>query len=259
MSTPEFPSSDLPGASLDAARSERIARYVDGMLSDVERVAFEAEMLRDGELAREVQAQREADVGLRMLFDPAQAAEVSLDEVAETPLGWWRRGWVRFAAAIVLLGLTWLIVEPFVWPNPLAVAYARERSENFKPYAVCTTPEEFQSWTRAALGEPLATTEVPADIELVGWDYAPEVAGYTSVLIAKIDDRRGGPPHDQHVLVMMDRADRARRVSHRLMGDLHVFEATIGEVRLTEVSPYEVPLVLPLLRKAGCEKSKAGG
>jgi hypothetical protein len=94
---------------------------------------------------------------------------------------------------------------------------------------VCTTNEEFAAWTQQSLGQAMVPVDMPAEVQLVGWDYAPEVQYYTCVLIAKVGDA--------HVLVTLDRVERAVPSSTKHLGDLTIYERTLGDVRMTEITP----------------------
>jgi hypothetical protein len=146
------------------------------------------------------------------------------------------------AAAIALASLcVWLLTAPL--RHPFARLYAREQSDRFTPQVVCTTPQEFAAWTHAALQQAISPGDLPASVQLIGWDYAPEMQYYTCVLIAKVDD--------QHILVTLDRLDKEEKVipPRTQVGNLNIHERILGDIRLREITPLAQPQILPFLQQ----------
>jgi hypothetical protein len=232
-------------------------RFVDGDMDAREREVFAARMAAEPALAARVRELRQSDDALREAFAAKHVGAMAIGEVAvrerelhgagathvQARHGWWRgvqtkgKAVMAIAASVLVVGaMVWVLTAPM--RHPLARLYARERADNFTPETVCTTREEFATWTQEALQQAMVA-ESAAGVTLVGWDYAPEVQYYTCVLIAQVD----GKP----VLVTMDRLDREKiAVAPRArLGALHVFERVLGEVRLREITPWEQARVVP--------------
>lgn len=218
------------------------ARYVDGDLTGSDLAAFTARLAHEPALATHVQQLLAADQSLRDAFTPPAAAPVTLPfpPASSRPRRWQRVG--ALAAALALASLcVWLLTAPL--RHPFARLYARERADNFSPQTICTTPQEFAAWTSTALQQALTPASLPASVQLIGWDYAPEMQYYTCVLIAKVND--------QHILVTLDRLDKEPNVipPRTHVGNLTIHERILGDIRLREITPFPQPQIVPFLER----------
>jgi hypothetical protein len=214
------------------------ARYLDGTLSPAEHAAFTARLTQEPALAAYVQELQQVDAALQVAFAPSS---VPLPAAPVSHIFTTRRI-IALAATIALVGLcVWLLTAPL--RHPSARLYAREQANNFTPQIVCTTPEEFATWTHAALQQAMTPGALPASVQLIGWDYAPEMQYYTCVLIAQTEST--------HILVTLDRLDREEvTIPPRTQaGNLHIYERILGDVRLREITPFDQPRIIPFLEQ----------
>lgn len=218
------------------------ARYVDGDMTGPEREAFAARLTREPALAARVQQLLAADDALRTAFAAPDASPSPLAFTVPAPRVRRLRRLTALAASIALASLcVWLLTAPL--RHPFARLYAREQADRFTPQVVCTTPQEFAAWTHAALQQAMIPGDMPANVQLIGWDYAPEMQYYTCVLIAKVND--------QHILVTLDRLDKEQKVipPRTQVGDLHIHERILGDIRLREITPLAQARILPFLQQ----------
>lgn len=216
------------------------ARYVDGDLTGPDLAAFTARLSHEPALAAHVQQLLAADQSLRDVFTPPPAPEhtLTISHASSRPRRWQRVA--ALAAALALASLcVWLLTAPL--RHPFARLYAREQADNFTPQTVCTTPQEFAAWTSAALQQSITPANLPANVQLIGWDYAPEMQYYTCVLIAKVSD--------QHILVTLDRLDKEQNTipPRAHVGNLTIHERILGDLRLREITPLPAPQIVPFL------------
>ncbi len=252
--------------------TDRVARYVDGLLSGAERADFERALETDGDLRRELEVQERLDQSLRRVmpytpreirFDLDAAAEaapappdlrlVPADSPVEktreraSPMSvpWRRLRWYAAAAAVLLVAAVSvnILTRERVPVVPPEQVYARLVEGGFKPEFVCTTDEEFAKAVRERLGQALVARAAD-NLALIGWAYNRQYEGrlisfQTLVLMVRVDE--------VPVLVLMDRAREDRSVSVPKESGLRVFRRRIGDLVCYEVTPREKPGVLDLL------------
>lgn len=217
------------------------ARYLDGTLSPAEHAAFTARLAQAPALAGYVQELQQIDTALQTAFAPRTVPLPRIEPLAHARTFTARRI-IALAATIALVGLcVWLLTAPL--RHPFARLYAREQADNFTPQIVCTTPQEFATWTHAALQQAMTPGALPASVHLVGWDYAPELQYYTCVLIAQTEST--------HILVTLDRLDQEKVTipPRTTAGHLHIYERILGDVRLREITPFDQPRIIPFLEQ----------
>jgi hypothetical protein len=222
--------------------------YLEGRLSDADRIAFERTMVAQPDLREQVVLQRELDASLGRLF--ACSAARTAEEPHIKPAVWVStRGSRRLlfplaaAAAVLLAGLgAWLFASrpaAIGGSHPLQVAYTAQVDNGFRPEVVCTGTAEFADWMRKYFGQPLYPTQSDG-VQLVGWAYAPVISARSGILLA----RSGETP----IVIVVDYAVRERKPFPSLAGGgLHEFREQMGSVVLYEVSPLDHAVVLPLL------------
>lgn len=213
------------------------ARYLDGTLSPADHAAFSARLAQEPALAAYVQELRQIDAALQVAFAPPA---VPLPHAQ--PRLFTLRRIIALAATLALVSAcVWVLTAPL--RHPLARLYAREQADNFTPQVVCTTPTEFASWTHAALQQAMTPGALPANVQLIGWDYAPEMQYYTCVLIAQTEGT--------HILVTLDRLDQEKVAIAPLAraGRLHMHERILGAIRLREISTFPQPRIIPFLEQ----------
>ncbi len=239
-------------------------RYLDGLMSEAERGAFEQSIQGDPAAQAEVATHRALTRDLRAAFEFGNASDVPTVphavpfQASDTGAPRSRRlAWLSAAAAIALVGAiaaNVLLREDSPAPySPRAVdssksplerigdEFARQVASGMRPEVVCTTPEQFASWTGEKLGQPMKAPGLDDGVVLAGWSYAPVFTGYTALLLAYA----GNEP----VIVFMDMyaSDEAMPAEGNADG-LHRFRRSIGNVRMIEVSRLDRPVILPRLK-----------
>jgi hypothetical protein len=229
---------------------DRVASYVDGLLPPSERAAFEAELKTSPALQEELELQSSLDASLGRLFEYTDAAPAA---PAPLPIAAHRKGpkllkWVSVAAAFVLAAIgAWYVLRPDpllippekVWNNMVAV--------NFKPVWRCENDAEFKRLLDTKLGENFTIDETKG-VHVVGWAYGQDYKQYplskdTLILINKIEN--------DHSIILIDRADKARTLKVPASTGLHIYERKVGGLVLYEVTPRTHPDVLDAVVK-GC-------
>lgn len=252
--------------------------YLDGLLSDEARRAFERQMDQDERLRSTVQAHRLIEESLARVFgEPGGAA--FLNDLATAPSlntadtqfrRQPRQGARRKALAIAaVLGLLlfsgWANREALLSSRigrvvfrsarfDVATLYAAEISKGFRPQLVCETEEQFRGLMLDRFGQALAMQRSPG-VSAVGWSYSELISPRTLHLLATIelDPGRNGaspgkdPGENARVLVFFDRigAGPAPRLSSK--SGLHLFHRVFGNVDAYEVTPLNVPRILEML------------
>jgi anti-sigma factor RsiW len=249
-------SADLGGmGGLGRSSAELVERFVDGTLSDRERLVFEKSLETDAVLCEHVAMQRRVDAALRGKLAPSElvlkhiaasvvAAEDPLSPAAASgqPEGSAilpakkRVNWLRVAALVAVAVSGYFAYTTFLVPggnSPTiqlvapAIAFQREVSEGMQPYAVCTTSEEFATYTKTQLGVALKVRPVDG-LALIGWDYESVFSRRTVMLLAKY--------RDKPIVVFMDKVAHghdntcmAANESERVIGDVFLHEVRAAD------------------------------
>lgn len=249
--------------------TDRIARYLDGLLTGPDLAAFERALETDADLRRELEMQERVDQSLRrvMPYTPreirfdgagAPAASPARPELrlvpAEGPapdarergsFPWRRLRWYAAAAAVLLVAAVAVNIltrerVPLIPPD---LVYARLIDGGFKPEFVCTTDEAFAKAVRDQFGQALVARAADG-LALLGWAYGNQyegrVIGFRSlVLLTRVD----GDP----VVVLMDRVSEDRSLGVPADSGLRLFRKRIGNLVCYEITPREKPVVLDRL------------
>ena len=236
----------------------RLWRYLDGLMSDAERSAFEHERGGAAALRHEIELQSRLDDGLREMFAYEPPATMNLESShtvgerdADAPAPY--RGWFanphirRFALAACLLlaaGAFFFSLNNFFTPPDKFISPEFVYTHVNDPEFVCTTDEAFAKAINDRFGEPLVLAAAPRDeIVAVGWAYGDgntydgKILGdKTLVLITKV---RG-----QKVLVLMDRKRNDRTLEKPTDPTLKVFRGETKYLVLYELTKSDKPQVL---------------
>jgi hypothetical protein len=248
--------------------TDRVARYLDGLLSGGELARFERALETDADLRRELEMQERVDRSLRRVM-PYTAREIRFDGAGATPapqlrlvpgeapraesrarsdpagLPWRRLRWYAAAAAVLLVAAVTvnILTREHVPLIPPERVYARLVEGGFKPEFVCTTDEAFAKAVRDQLGQALVA-RAAGSVALLGWAYGNQYEGRligfrTLVLMTRVE----GEP----VVVLMDRVGEDRSLGVSAGSGLRIFRRRIGDLVCYEVTPREKPAVLDLL------------
>jgi hypothetical protein len=234
--------------------SNLIDRYLDGLLSEPERAAFEQRLGAEPELRAQVELQSRINDSLSRSFVVPPAEQVmgpvrSAPRVEARRSRWsipdlLRSRWVAVAAALLIaLGVwsAWRATRPkqvddyptqLAW-YPMEMIYRMETQKGFRPQWVCDTERELATTFWLQLDQPLA---IPIPPEKKGWglSYYNSLSPKTVALLAKVNDTP--------VMVFADRAEA--EVLPSPDSKLYAHKREIGGIVLYEVSPLPKPYLL---------------
>lgn len=251
---PHNPHNPIPGEMLD--------RYLDGLLTDQEVRAFEAEMSRDPALREAVDRQRTIDASLKLHFTPPLAPVATRQPFRSTvptmrfPSGAQGQRWrLAIAAVLVLaLGATWIVLRNTVYKEPTRIAalntvYNHLVGSGFKPEWVCSDDREFAESVDNRLGQPLLAASGLPGVEILGWAYATAddgkpkqgydgtpISEKTMILLTRVDGRED--------VVLVDKLKNDRVLELPPESTLHLHRRVLGKLVLYEISPFDKPRVI---------------
>lgn len=248
---------DLTMGGLGRSSAELVERYVDGTLDERERRVFEKSLETDAVLREHVALQRRIDASLRGKLGPSDlvlqhiGASIAGADVTTTPSGASRGvalprkrqvNWLRVAALVAVTVGVYFASTMYMGQRPAppparrilpAVAYQSEVDRGMHPYAVCTTSEQFASYTRTELGVALAMRPIEG-LTLIGWNYGNVFGPKTTILLAKY--------HDKPVVIFIDKVDVGP--DNTCGGGPNEGSRVLGTLYLHEVRAEGVPSVL---------------
>lgn len=230
---------------------DRLEAYLDGVMDDSDRAAFEAEIKRDPRLAAEVALQKRLDASLERQFPVVAATALHLaameshvDQVANAPVvlkGW--RALVPYAAlaAIFLIsfglwGPRWLPLnrEPAFTAVPLAQVYHQTVNDGFEPYYECHDDKRFADTFAARQGIPLHLTQMPEGSMMKGLSYLGGLSRETTAMLCDVE----GDP----VMVFVDRVEKDSPAAAKESDPtLKIFRAERDGLVFYEVTPLDEP------------------
>ena len=257
---------------------DKLDSYLDRLLSDEARRAFERRMEQDERLRSTVRTHRLIEESLGRVFGEPGSAAFLKDLATATSLNSAhshsqrpsrQSGWRKSLAIAAVLGLLlfsgWANREALLSSRigrvvfrsarfDVAALYAAEISKGFRPQLVCETEEQFRGLMLDRFGQALAMQRSPG-VSAVGWSYSELISPRTLHLLATIEPHsvvEEGPPGAKYgeatrVLVFFDRvgAGPAPRLSSK--SGLHLFHRVFGNVDAYEVTPLNVPRILNML------------
>lgn len=234
--------------------SNLIDRYLDGLLSEAERTAFEQRLAADPGLRAQLELQLRINSTLSRSFVIPAAEQVmgparKARPVEKQPSRWsipnlLRSRWVAIAASLLLVLGVWSAwratrtnkVEDYppqlAW-YPMEMIYRMETQKGFKPQWVCDSERELATTYWLQLDQPLA---IPIPPEKKGWglSYYNTLSPKTVALLAKVNDTP--------VMVFADRKEA--EVLPAVDSNLHAHKRKVGDIVLYEVSPLPKPYLL---------------
>lgn len=240
---------------------ERLERYLDGLLDDGERIAFEAEVQRTPQLQREVHLARRIDDALRNTFRTEVNSEIGLLKDPATvnrpedrvPANWhvWQNGPAMAVAAVLLLlsgGILWRYhnrsdhTQPFFQARPLVTIFQEELQRGYEPYYVCDDAPRFAAVFAERQGVSLALNELPADRHMLGISYLGGFSRNTTAILCEVDRRP--------TIVFVDKASFASmEVLAEPDSELEVHRVVRDGLVFCEVSPFSTPQIIPFLTR----------
>lgn len=234
---------------------DRLIAYVEGLLPDDMREAFERELAASAELRHALDTLRRADRSLASQLSPPDAISVDLPAIgpatpapARRSAAWSRWGTLvggAIAASVVLVFALQFINDRFIRPQPGALALSTYFDSivagGMTPDYVCKDDAEFVDYSRKAFGLPLLARG-DATVEIIGWTGYGETLKHLGVsrgartILARVDGRP--------VVVLIDRADSGApgpRLDSNAKGRLQLFTRRLDGLVLYEITPLSRP------------------
>jgi len=227
-------------------------RYLDGLLADAELRAFEEQMVRDPQLAAQVEAQRQIDESLRRVMLAPSAPAVPGESYSLRPSGWGRirsSPWIAIAAVLIIGVSVWRVWDVYYAhptqetiypaggaPRTMDTIYQVEKSRGFVPMWVCRDDKEFATTFWKNLGSALTFRNPPANVDSLGLSYGNTIglSPKTVYMLFKINGRE--------VIVFIDKKSNDQNPKLTTPG-LNLFRRETGEFVLYEMTPLERPMV----------------
>lgn len=243
---------------LDPLRDEQLEKYLDGLLTGSDLIEFEERLKGDADL-RVIVAQDRAF--LAQMRDVLVPKEMTTEEIAAvvanagadigTVAAKTRRllllGLAGLAAAVacVAVAVQWNTptnLQPYFLQRPLAELYREAVAHGFQPYYFCEDQDRFALTFRKRQNIPLLLAQTPADRRMVGLSYLGGLSRNTTAMLALVQE--------EPVVVFVDRVefDNKDLATQDKLNNLHVHRATLGDLVLYEVSPFDVPKMSQFLK-----------
>lgn len=244
--------------------------YVDGLLSDAKRAAFELRVAGDSRLAQQLELHEQIQLSVQRQFPIESAPEdtsavgiqgssqdASLRDGEETlrrPLPTTASGSNRRMLAASLVGLAaaaaaWVVVwqgdfqsvkGPFFQPRSVAAVYQETLANGFEPYYECRDDQRFRDVFQRRQGIALRLAELPLGSTMLGLSYSGGLSRETTGMLCRVDQ--------QPLMVFVDRIandfpDAARSTSDAV----HIHRVVRDGLVFYEVSPFDVPRMIDFL------------
>ena len=263
----------------DNKTSPLLDEYLDGLLTDDARRAFERKLEENEQLRAAARAHRLIEESLARVFGNTGDAAF-LDNLAASPRlgstrsenprtslhGVRRRSFAIAAVLGLLLFSGWanreaLLSSRFgrvIFPSArfdIASLYSAEITKGFRPRLICETDDQFRTLMFGRFGQALVMQRSPG-VSAIGWSYSELISPRTLHLLATIEPNpaaEGGPPgakldEAKHVLVFFDRVGAGPAPQLSARSGLHLFHRVLGGVDAYEITPLNAPRILDLLR-----------
>jgi hypothetical protein len=230
---------------------DRLEAYLDGVMDESERAAFEAEINRDPRLAAEVALQAKLDAAVGRQFPVVAPTALHLESMQKhfenvSPPFYKLSGWralvpyavvaAVFLIAFGLWGPRWspLNREPTFTAVPLAQVYHQTVKDGFEPYYECHDDKRFADTFESRQGIPLHLTEMPEGSMMKGLSYLGGLSRETTAMLCDVE----GEP----VMVFVDRAEKDRlEAAKESDSELNIFRAERDGLVFYEVTPLDKP------------------
>lgn len=240
----------------------RLEAYLDEVMSEEERLAFEAELAVNPQLAVEVTLQSRLNASLVRLF-PHVVVPVTHITAVERQLGptlrietaaserprWpWLVGIASAAAAALLVfALGEFNSESgrtaHFAPKPLTQIFAKTVEEGFEPYYECKDEVRFAETFAHRQGVPLRLAKLPVGTMMKGLSYPGGLSRETTAMLGEVDGT--------NVMVFVDRAENDQAIAVQNSDpQLRVFREERAGLVFYEVTPLEMPRMTQYLQVA---------
>jgi hypothetical protein len=226
--------------------------YVDDLLDDDDRSAFERELQHRPALRDEITRQHRIDSTLCRAFSPP--ADGHLRNLVSSALSDHEGGsssvirfprrrmpWALAASLLLAVAGLWMIIATVgtrhAGPDPYAIqahrtmqqVYADELASGFEPDWVCEDDREFRSAFWLRFRQPLLLRPLPESIAALGLAYSNTITTNTMYLLADVKGQR--------VLVFIDKLKRDSSPPDVDDTSLYVHRRVVGDLVLYELSP----------------------
>lgn len=240
--------------------SSQLEAYLDGLLSDAERAAFEAELKNHPEWQLEIARQNSINERLASLYQApvdrmveATASGIGPNTTLKHPAsGKVRSTVLAIAACLGLLVVAGWQIRAFLAPptpptkpnyakqdwRDFGAVYEAEVASSFTPVWKCENDEIFAKFVKDRFGQPILLAALPAGVEALGWSYSNSISEETAQILGTVNGEK--------VLVFVDRAERDKKNASPRCGSVQAFSRQVGELVLYEVTPLDKPTFLDL-------------
>ncbi|MEO0475070.1 MAG: hypothetical protein AAF085_03740 [Planctomycetota bacterium] len=252
----------------DATRAE-LEDYMDGRMTAEQRAAFQQRIEDDPVLAAEFKLQQRVDDAIGRLHAAdmqrvASTRDAMLDRLRQgspaemtEPVKASRSPvfrWAAFGGIAAVIALAAILLFSSIGPNDsyedmqfveVATVYQDEVEAGFAPDWVCDN-QRFTETIQEKLGRTVALSPMPDDRRMLGLSYVPRARQDSVVML--------GQYSDQDVLVFFDLAELADEFYALEVNDgLYVHQRDLGDLRMIEVSPEEMPVFLDYVSRPDLE------
>ena len=234
--------------SKESNREAPLDAYLDNLLPEVQRQAFEARLKGDPEMHEGVRSQRRIDESLGRLFEPPSGSGIVRRVTGpgvSTPAGAQQKGdrlrrWLRPGIAVAaVVGLTvvgaWVLPPLFRPTPPLVAEYAARVASGWIHDWECPQ-KQFAVTTRRRFGQGAVLASIPAGVTPLGICYTNCISARTIYLIANVDGAE--------VAVFIDRIDKDPGQPGTGRDDLRQFRRELGPLVLYELTPLDGPRII---------------
>jgi len=227
--------------------------YLDGLLPDDQRRAFEEQIAHDPNLRAQLDAQRRLDASLRRTLVAPSPISLPISATPILPpahppiLTRLRTSPALALAACLLIAFsTWSIyhtyfsnhqVDPVYLgstPRTMDTIYKVEKDRGFKPMWICRDDKEFATTFWKNLGSALTFRNPPSNVESLGLSYGNTVglSPKTVYMLFKINGRE--------VIVFIDKKENDHSPKPTTPG-LNLYRREAGDFVLYELTPLDKP------------------
>jgi hypothetical protein len=234
----------------------QLERYLDGLLTESERVAVEESLRNDPALRERVELQRRIDASLVRLYPPGQPSHAHLEQLAAqfgdaatAATGRHRIApWVTGLAAAAAIGAVLFVwqqfgtqnARPFFEPRPVAELYAQAVDSGFTPYYKCDEADRFAAVFDRRQGQPLKLLPLAEGTQMLGISYPGGLSRDSTAMLCRVDN--------QPVMVLVDRAQVDKAVAQKNDNpNVNVFREERDGLVFYEVTPFDSARVIDRL------------
>lgn len=237
---------------------DSIDEYLDDVMSEGDRRAFEDEAKNDPELLEQLDLQARIDQSLRISCRPPELRSIDINDdivTAQPVVSWTARS--QRTDVITKIALTvavccvigWSFVklshrpdiEPFFQQESLVSIYDDIVARGFKPYYECRDPQRFAATFKRRQSKPLQLATMPEGTRMLGLSYPGGLSRDTTAMLCEVESEK--------VIVFVDRlaADHDNVTEQANGRSLSIFRKELDGLVFYEVTPLATERVLDFL------------